>query len=299
MIAPGAWLGLLGGGQPYVQQFVEAVRCVKALLLMTHGPSLDAKRLLDNTEDFLATVPVQDVQVVLQALFARASARHCELMNDHGAFYDAVFAFATYGKAAGVPILDGEMTTVAYKAAMAALLAPRIHNFGRLLTFAPFADALEASTSEKWVYHLCKLCNSGDVDGYTKFVADNAKLIGSIPDLHAATQSTLPKKVRLMALLHLCFHTSAEQRTFPLSQIGQRCNVAPDEVEPLLLQAFALRLIEGKIDGLKGEVEITWVQARVLSVEEIAALADRLAAWRKVVADTVKTVEEAAKDIPS
>ena len=284
-------------------QFAEAVRCVKALLLMKgDSASPEALRLLSGAEDCISATPCQDLHVVLQALYFRARAREYELTHNYETFYDAVFHLSVYGESSGLPIRGDELSSVAYKAAMAALLAPRIHNFGKLLTFKPFADTLEASCSpnHKKILDLCKLCNAGDVDGYTKFIADNkASLIDTIPDLSQATKTSLPTKVRLMALLHLCFHTPSDQRTYTLTQISNRCSVPEDEVEPLLLQAFALKLIKGKIDGLKGIVEVTWVQSRVLSLDEVAALADRIARWRKIVAETASSVADAAKDIPS
>lgn len=284
-------------------QFVEAVRCVKALLLMKGEVAPpEALRLLSGAEDCISGTPCQDLHVVLQALYFRARAREYELTHNYGAFYDAVFHLSVYGESSGLPIRGEELSSVAYKAAMAALLAPRIHNFGKLLTFKSFADTLQASSSpnHQKILDLCKICNAGDVDGYTKFIAGNkTSLIDTIPDLSHATKTSLPTKVRLMALLHLCFHTPSDQRTYTLTQISNRCSVSEEEVEPLLLQAFALKLIKGKIDGLKGLVEVTWVQSRVLSLDEVAALADRIAQWRKIVSETASSVAEAAKDIPS
>jgi 26S proteasome regulatory subunit N9 len=296
VVLDGAVAALLGAGD---HQGVHTVMCIKALVLMAHGPSLDAKRLLTTVQDFVASIPVQDLQVLLLALCNRALVRQHELLCDYDEFYAASFAFAQYGAAAGVPIVPEEMAAVAYKTAIAALLAGKIYNFGRLLTYAPYAAALEASPDTVWALALCKLCNAGDVAGYEAFVAGNAALIASIDDLAKAVKSTLGRKVRLMALLHLVFHTPADQRRYTLDAIAARCAVSVAEVEPLLLTAFAQHLIEGKVDGLSQEVDVSWVHARVLERAEIATLADTIGAWRKLVRETAENVGEAAKDIPS
>lgn len=51
---------------------------------------------------------------------------------------------------------------------------------------------------------------------------------------------------------------------------------------------FSLKLIRGSLDQVEGKAQITWVQPRVLSREQIGGLAKRLEEW----VDKLNTVEK-------
>ena len=282
---------------PVNDSAVSAARCLRALMLLNHGPSLEASRIIAEVGDTIAATRVTERNQVLQAFHNRAAARKFELMCDYDSFYPTAFAFAEYGRLAGVPVIQNEMCAVAYKTAIAALLSKHIHNFGRLLTYEPFAQALtQGGPDVAWSLQLVDICNSGDVRKFEDFVAANHPLLASIPDVLDAVRTTLPRKVRIMAILDLVFRTPADKRTFELEAIAKRCLVASAaEVESLLLSAMALQLITGKIDGVRGTVEITWSQPRVLRKDEILACADALAQWRRELRATLRDVQADAE----
>jgi len=68
-------------------------------------------------------------------------------------------------------------------------------------------------------------------------------------------------------------------------------------VEWLVMKGLALKVIKGKIDEVKGEVKIGWVQARVLDVGQVGVLRERLGEWRRMVKEGELYVESHAKDI--
>ena len=102
-----------------------------------------------------------------------------------------------------------------------------------------------------------------------------------------------------MALLHLVFNTRADSRVFTFETLASRCNVDLKSVETLLLQALALHLIEGRVDGLESKVEVTWLQPRVVDKDDIAALAARVKEWRAVAKKTAENVGRLAQEVPS
>lgn len=281
---------------PVNEAAVNAARCLRALLLLAHGPSLEASRIIAEIGDIIDSTRVTERNQVLQAFHHRAAARRHELLCDYDSFYPTAFAFAEYGSLAGVPVIENEMRAVAYKTAIAALLSKHIHNFGRLLTYEPFSSALQTGGDDiSWSLHLADICNSGDVAKFEAFVASNEELLKGIPDVWDAVRTTLPRKVRIMAILDLVFHTPSDKRTFPLQQIVERTRAhSASDVETLLLSAMALKLIEGKIDSVSNAVEITWAQPRVLRKSEIVACADAIAAWRRDLRHTLRDVHTAA-----
>jgi 26S proteasome regulatory subunit N9 len=286
---------------PANEAAINAAKCLRALLLLNHGPSLEASRIISEIGDQIEATRVTERNPVLQAFHHRAAARKFELVCDYDSFYPTAFSFAEYGRIAGVPVIQNEMRAVAYKTAIAALLSKHIHNFGRLLTYEPFANALKEGGDEiSWSLQLVEICNSGDVRRFEEFVKAKSALIQSIPDVMEAVRTTLPRKVRIMAILDLVFHTPADRRTFKLRQVADRCLASSSiEVESLLLSAMALKLIVGKIDGVDDTVEITWAQPRVLQKQEILACADAIAAWRRELRSTLRDVKIGAEKISS
>jgi 26S proteasome regulatory subunit N9 len=279
-------------------QCVSAVHCLKALVLMAHGPSLEAKGLLHKASDAIHATPVHDILPLLQALYFRAHVRQSELMCDYGDFYESAFAFLRYGHLAGLALSGEELSAVAYKTAIAALLASKVYNFGELLNTPEFVQALEENKSNPWALEVIRMCSRGDVTSYEQFVQSNTALLESMPDLADAIKTgRLGKKVRLMSLLQVVFHTPVDERVIPFQTVADRCNVSPKDVEPLLLTALAQHLIEGTIDELEGAIEVTWVQPRVMSIDEIASLAANIGKWRKVVKQTADHVGKMALKI--
>lgn len=47
----------------------------------------------------------------------------------------------------------------------------------------------------------------------------------------------------------------------------------------LMIQLYSLSLLRGTIDQISETVTFTWVQPRVLGLEQIGALAERLKGW--------------------
>lgn len=291
----GATNSILGVGGSKDQSY-RCLQCIKALLLMANNVTLEARRLIDGVEEFANSLQTHDLSYVLRAFLAKALCRQYELLSEFTRFYDNVFDLVTYCEKAELPLVDSEIQGLAYKAALAALLSPSIHNFGRLLTFPQLVKSLDSS-NDAWLLEWVRLCNAGEVSASEAFVESHRDVINTIPDVVNALP-TLAKKVRLMALLHLIFYTPADKRTFRFDQIGSRCAVAPEKVGTLLLSALALHLIEGTIDGLDNTIKVSWVQPRVLSLDEVRELAKRVGEWRKSVKETAAFVEELAKEIP-
>lgn len=87
------------------------------------------------------------------------------------------------------------------------------------------------------------------------------------------------------------------------------------DVESLIIRALSLNLVKGSIDEVAEKVHMTWVQPRVLSVEQvdhtthaysmqifffqIDRMRVRIGDWVKEVGETEKMMEEKARPILS
>lgn len=294
-------LGILDGASASMvanghSQGLHCVSCIRALVLMNVGSVLEAKRLLDVVATFVATLQTHELDPLLYALLSKARVQEYEIGTQYTKFYQTVFDVVHYCERSELHLLETEMSSLAYKTVIAALLSPETYNFGRLLMFAPFTERLKGS-QDAWLLQWVQLCNDGDVEGFEAFCLANSQAIEAISDL-SSSMSRLKTKVRLMALLHLVFYTPAEQRTFTFHALAQRCMLPVKDIEELVLQALSLKIIKGSLDGLEETVEVTWVQPRILNLVEIRELASRMGSWLSLVKDTTVKVTEMVNTIP-
>jgi len=63
------------------------------------------------------------------------------------------------------------------------------------------------------------------------------------------------------------------------------------------MKALSLKLIKGYIDQVDQQVVVTWVQPRVLGLEQIAKMRDRLDDWTKRVHQTLIFMEQGTPDL--
>ncbi|CAJ1021999.1 PCI domain containing protein, putative [Leishmania lindenbergi] len=289
-----------------------AALCIRALLLLEStsaeesaalaavpgSPPHTARKLLEQTETYLHGLKMHEVEPVLVALYGMARGRDYEIRRQHTSYYKNSFDIIIFLEKADLPMRDEDVTTLAYKTVVAGLLSDKIFNFGKLLNFDQFVSRLQReSCPQHWALKMMQLCNDGDVVSFEAFFRQHQLQISQEPQLVSAS-ATLHRKVRLMALLHLIFYTPLSERTFTFHAVAQRCGVPDSGAEPLLLEALAHGIIKGRMDGLKKEVHITWVESRVLSLEEVKALAKHVAKWREQVVGLTDSVKEMAKRIP-
>ncbi|KAI0035539.1 hypothetical protein K488DRAFT_43074 [Vararia minispora EC-137] len=167
---------------------------------------------------------------------------------------------------------DQERLMRAHDLGVSALLGDTIYNFGELLLH-PILNALDGTPYE-WIKKLLFTFNEGNIG---KFEA-----LAPVFPKEPILQENFPflrQKICLMALIESVFRRNAYDRTMTFQTIAEETRLAIDDVEHLLMKALSLKLIQGFIDQVEQKASITWVQPRVLSRQQIGALADRLKEW--------------------
>nr|CCC94567.1 putative 19S proteasome regulatory subunit [Trypanosoma congolense IL3000] len=290
------------------KQGVHAARCIRALLLLDRrysgngtvseeASAQEARNILDDVESFIHSKQMHEVEPILAALHCRARGKDYEMRLQYTQYYHNSFEIVKSAKLAEMPILEADMMALAYTTAVAALLSEEIYNFGKFLNHQCFTERLSTSPEHSWILEWLRICNEGRVEEFEECAMARRAEIESNPALLDGLQSIM-HKVRLMALLHLVFYTSFNERTFSFDVIARRCAVSLDNVEPLLLAALAQGIIIGKIDGLTQEVHITWVESRVLSLQEVKELAVHMSSWKDKVMKLSRFVADATKETP-
>lgn len=217
----------------------------------------------------------------------------------HGRFYDLS---STYSKVTGsfndyyrdalrllgcmdiTQLPKHELQERAFNLSLAALLGNEIYNFGELLAH----DVLEylKSTQHAWLIDVLYAFNSGNIQ---KFV-EMKPLWATQADL-AANETALMQKITLLCLMEVAFNRKSTNRSFTFKHIATETRLPENEVELLVMKALSLGLIKGTIDEVNQMVHITWVQPRVLDVQQITKLQGLLATWSERVKSSVYLVE--------
>ncbi|EDR03186.1 uncharacterized protein LACBIDRAFT_123195 [Laccaria bicolor S238N-H82] len=169
----------------------------------------------------------------------------------------------------------------AHDLGISAFLGDTIYNFGELLMH-PILDALNG-TQHEWIKKLLFTFNEGNIGKFEAL----APLFPKEPILQE-NYAFLQQKICLMALIESVFKRNADNRTMSFQTIAEETRLPVDEVEHLVMKALSLKLIRGSLDQVDQKAQITWVQPRVLSREQIGGLAKRLEKW----VDKLNTVEQ-------
>ncbi|KAG6833216.1 hypothetical protein H0H87_010279 [Tephrocybe sp. NHM501043] len=160
----------------------------------------------------------------------------------------------------------------AHDLGISAFLGETIYNFGELLMH-PILGALNG-TPHEWIKKLLFTFNEGSIGKFEAL----APLFPQEPILQE-NYAFLRQKICLMALIESVFKRNADNRTMTFQTIAEETRLPVDEVEHLVMKALSLKLIRGSIDQVDEKAQITWVQPRVLSREQIGMLAQRLGEW--------------------
>eukprot|EP00061_Rhincodon_typus_P012017 g37456.t1 len=150
----------------------------------------------------------------------------------------------------------------AFTLGLAGLLGEDVYNFGELLMH-PVLESLR-TTDKQWLIDTLHAFNSGNVE---KFQALKASW-GQQPDLRA-NELRLMQKIQLLCLMEMTFTRPANHRQLTFKEISQIAKVPISEVELLVMKALSVGLVKGSIDEVDERVHMTWVQPRVLDLQQV------------------------------
>jgi len=165
---------------------------------------------------------------------------------------------------------------LAFDMGIAALISKDIHNFGELLA-QPVLKSLDG-TQREWLKHFLVAFNAGDIARYEHFLVSNRADFENQPALKANI-NLLREKISILALMELVFARPSEGRTLTFQEIATTTKISLDDVELLVMKAFSVKLMKGLIDEVNKSVSIYWVQPRVLDVQQIGKMKERLNTW--------------------
>ncbi|KAH3670715.1 hypothetical protein OGAPHI_001230 [Ogataea philodendri] len=174
---------------------------------------------------------------------------------------------------------------------VSALLGDKIYNFGEIIMH----DIFKYLTIP-WLKQLLLSLNSGDLKSFESVVT--GKEIQQVAEL-ASNVNFLKQKMCIMSLIELIFNRPTKNRVFKYDDIRAHVPFLKDhnEVENLIIKCFSLQLIKGLINEVDSEVEVTWIQPRTMTVEQIQAMKGQLETWTSKVADLNEYMAVSGKEL--
>ncbi|KAI1435869.1 hypothetical protein GGR50DRAFT_278762 [Xylaria sp. CBS 124048] len=258
-----------------------AVARAKLLLRDTAAARTD----LDQAEKVLESF--DSVETKVHAFFYQVNADFYKAKAEFASFYkNALLYLACVDLAA---ISPAERRSRAYDLGLAALVSDSIYNFGELLLH----PILESLTDDlEWLRNLLIAFNGGDLlayDALSNHIVSNRLL--------AEHQEDVRQKIYLAALTESVFRRPPHERAMSFATISEDTKLRPHQVEHLVMKAFSLGLVRGTIDQVDEIVNFTWVQPRVLDMNQIASMSQRLGEWGENVNKLGNWIESTGQDI--
>lgn len=107
----------------------------------------------------------------------------------------------------------------------------------------------------------------------------------------------LRQKISILSLLELAFRTPSDKRSISFSKIAQATKLPLGEIEHLLMKSLSLNLIKGSIDQTVEIIHITWVTPRILDLNQINSMNNRIAEWTEKAKTSLRLVEDDTVDL--
>ena len=178
---------------------------------------------------------------------------------------------------------------LAIDVSLAALLGEGIFNFGELLLH-PIVNSL-VGTEFEWLHALLKCFNKGDMHAYDMVCERYKDALNGQPELVKKAQS-LRNKITLLCLVEFLFSLPPESRSVPLDEIAARAKLATrEEAESVIMKAMARGMVKGSLNQVAGVMQVSWVQPRVLTHDQVKGLATRLESWADKLTSTQQYVQ--------
>ena len=79
--------------------------------------------------------------------------------------------------------------------------------------------------------------------------------------------------------MEIIFQREKGDRNLPFKLIGEELGFVEDDIEYLVMKAMSLGLVKGTIDQIDKMVRVSWVKPRILDMERIVIMRDKLQQW--------------------
>ncbi|KAL1315800.1 26S proteasome non-ATPase regulatory subunit 13 homolog B [Arachis hypogaea] len=275
------------------QRIEEPILYIKmriAIIKLEQGDQKECKKLLEDGKSTLDSMT--DIDPSVYASYYWVSSQYHKSRQEFAEFYKSALLYLAYTSVESLS--DSFKLDLAFDLSLSALLGDNIYNFGELLAHPIIKSLL--GTKVEWLYYILQAFNSGDLVRYQELCRVHSAALRAQPALVQNEQKLL-EKINILCLMEIIFSRPSEDRTIPLSVIADRTRLSIENVEHLLMKSLSVHLIEGIIDQVDGTVHVSWVQPRVLGIQQIKSLRDRLDSWTGKVHTALLSIEAETPDL--
>uniref|UniRef100_F6X6G5 26S proteasome non-ATPase regulatory subunit 13 n=1 Tax=Equus caballus TaxID=9796 RepID=F6X6G5_HORSE len=291
--------GLIKLYENFISEFEHRVNPLSLVEIILHvvRQMTDPNEALTFLEKTREKETIEDVEEMLNNLpgvtsvhsrFYDLSSKYYQTIGNHASYYKDALRFLGCVDIKDLPV--SEQQERAFTLGLAGLLGEGVFNFGELLMH-PVLESLR-STDRQWLIDTLYAFNSGNVERFQTLKT----AWGQQPDL-AANEAQLLRKIQLLCLMEMTFTRPANHRQLTFEEIAKSAKISVNEVELLVMKALSVGLVKGSIDEVDKRVHMTWVQPRVLDLQQIKGMKDRLEFWCTDVKSMEMLVEHQAHDI--
>ncbi|XP_020601968.1 26S proteasome non-ATPase regulatory subunit 13-like [Orbicella faveolata] len=271
-----------------IKNDIEAeVLCMTAIgnIKLQQSNMEETKALVEQARGMLETI---DGVTTVHGRFYELCSNYHKITGSYNDYYRDALRFLGCVEISTMAV--GEQVDRALHLSLAALLGNDIYNFGELLAH-PVLQSLKG-TEHEWLIDLLFAFNSGDLAKFELLRPQWQKQA----DLNR-NYKNLRQKISLLCLMELTFKRPSHDRNLTFAMIAREAQLPLEEVELLVMKALSLGLVKGSIDEVEQMVHMTWVQPRVLDLNQIAHMRDRLSEWCDKVKTQVYSVEDQGPEL--
>uniref|UniRef100_A0A7S1VPM7 PCI domain-containing protein n=1 Tax=Grammatophora oceanica TaxID=210454 RepID=A0A7S1VPM7_9STRA len=198
------------------------------------------------------------------------------------AFYAEAIEYLHYTSIEKIP----NAYELATDLSLAALTGDGVYNLGQVVTSTPLLGVALPGTDNEYLLELLQAMAAGHVADFNALSSKYASKIQAEPSL-MHRRVAVQEKMTLLALVTMIWEQPASERTWKFDAIRERLLLgASDDVEMLVMRALSLHLIEGSLDQVSEELQVTWVMPRVLTKEQMSSMSSRFGEWAVKVSNT-------------
>lgn len=223
-----------------------------------------------HVEDLDTDVSKLEGVTTVHARYYELSSSYYRTVGNHSEYYKNALRYL--GCINYEVLSDQEKHERAFYLSLAAILGDGIYNFGELLMH-PILNAL-SNTNDAWLVDLMYSFNKGDLVKFEQL----KPLWVQQADLKAA-EVKMRQKICLLCLMEMSFTRPANNKQLKFDEVAVKTKLPEGEVELLVMRALSLGLVKGSIDQIDKKIFISWVQPRVLDLDQIRMMRARLDAW--------------------
>lgn len=229
--------------------------------------------------------------------FYQVDAVYFELKNDFNSFYTTTLLYLST-----LPnenqVLPEDDSQLPLKMCIAAIKGDRIFNFGELLQHPILKNYLSNPPNDKlkYVVDILHTLSQGDFNKFNQLTNTSVSKENGL-DLDTETLLFLKQKICIMTLIELIFIENL--RILSFTQIAEATRLTDNigDVEHLVMKAISLGLLRGSIDQVNQLVTITWVQPRIINLDQVAKMNQKLIHWDEDVKQLAQRMDQYGESI--